>query len=247
MKIYNTLIIGCGYASVGYAMADRNTIICEEHQVCDANFYLPLSTFKYTPYTPKTKGGECLNNVFKDLSLFSGDMQNTNAFECAFCKYLVENNIDILLKCRVIKTDKMPDGIFDVTIQTNEGLSHIFARKILNSTGIYEQKFLTVLFKTHDIDSAKRSLLSAFENSKIEEAFYKDRYAIHIKIEDADENTAKYLIYKKWCKLDTDSKIVYIAPVFSGAEDKNNKLCDTNYKNPVEAFEAGYLFGEEAL
>ena len=245
MNIYDTLIIGCGYSSVGYAQANKNTIICEEHQVCDTNFYLPLSSFSHTPYIAETEEGKKLQKAFDDLSIFSKNSQNTNGFECAFCNYLVENPANILLKCRVINASKK-DDIYDVTIQTNEGLSHIYARQIIDCTNTPKQKVITVLFTSTHIEDTKDALLSAFDGSVIEEAFYKNRYAIHISTDDKDENTAKLYIYNKWCELDTDAKIVYIAPVFSSEENPLNILCDANYKNPVEAFEKGYKFGKEA-
>ena len=245
MNIYDTLIVGCGYSSVGYSTANKNTIICEEHQVCDTNFYLPLNTFSYTPYTPKTTEGKKLQKAFDDLSIFSGEFQNTNGFECAFCNYLVENPTNILLKCRVIKVEKN-NGVYDVTIQTNEGLSHLHTRQIIDCTNASKQKVITVLFTSFDIEATQKALLSAFNGAVIEKAFYENRYAIHISVGDEDENTAKLYIYNKWCKLDTDSKIIYIAPVFSREENTTNILCDANYQNPIEAFEKGYSYGKEA-
>ncbi len=246
MKIYDTLIKGCGYAPAGYAAANKNTIICEEHQICDTNFYLPLNTFCHTPYAPVTVEGKKLQKVFDDLSIFSEKYQNTNAFECGFCKYLVESPLDILLKCRVIKAEKK-DDIYIVTIQTNEGLSHLYARQIIDCTNTPKEKIITVLFTSSDIQHTKKALLSAFDNAIIESTFYKSRYAIHIDVGNSDENTAKLHIYNKWRTLDTDSKIIYIAPVFLKEKNPSNILCDVNYKNPIEAFERGYNYGKEAV
>jgi hypothetical protein len=36
-----------------------------------------------------------------------------------------------------------------------------------------------------------------------------------------------------------------MTPVFYSNKSEN-KLCDENYKNPIEAFEAGYLYEREA-
>lgn len=244
MNIYNTLIIGCGYAAVGYAQANKNTIICDEHQVCDTNFYLPLNTFSYTFYAPETAEGKKLQKAFDDLSIFCGEFQNTNGFECAFCNYLVENPANILLKCRVIKAEKNND-VYDVTIQTNEGLSHLYTRKIIDCTNAPREKIITVLFTSFNIEETKKALLSVFDGAVIEKAFYENRYAIHINVGNNDENTAKLYIYNKWCELNTDSKIIYIAPVFLREENPDNILCDANYQNAVEAFEKGYNYGKE--
>ena len=232
MHIYDTLIKGCGYAAAGYTAANKNTIICEEHQVCDTNFYLPLSSFCHIPYTPETEEGRKLKQEFDDLSIFTDKSQNTNGFECAFCNYLVENPLNILLKCRVIKADKK-DDIYDVTVQTNEGLSHIYTRKIIDCTNTPKEKVITVLFNCLNIEDTKKVLISAFEGAVIEKAFYENRYSIRINVGEHDENIAKLYIYNKWRELETDSKIVYIAPVFLREENPLNILIDANYKNPI--------------
>ena len=245
MKIYDTLIIGCGYASVGYAKANPNTVICEEHQICDTGFYLPLRSFAYSHYSPKSEAGVRLKAVFDELSLFKNSSQNTNGFESAICKYLVANPSDILLKCRVIGYKLNSDGIIDATVLTNEGLSHVFTRKILNSVSSVPQNRLTVLFTTDDIEAEKEFLLSSFEDATIEPAFYEGRYALHLKCNKADENAVKLWIYHRWCEIKTSAKILYIAPIFYGDKVPSNPLCDTNYQNPVEAFEAGYFCARE--
>lgn len=245
MHVYETLIIGCGYYSAGYAAAKGNCIICEEHQVCDTSFNLPLRSFSYTPYVPKTKEGNTLFNCFNSLSLFKNEKQNAHAFEIAFCKYIVGSKIKVLLKCRVIKTVMREDGIFDVTIQTNEGLNHLFAKKILNTVNSSADKMYTVLFVCNDIEKEKNKLLAAFNSSTVEPAFYDGRYALHLTTpNNADENYIKCEVYNTWLSIDTDAKILYMAPTFyeNGSDCEH---CDVNYKNPIEAFEAGYRYAKE--
>ena len=246
MHVYDALIIGCGYASVGYATAKKNVIICEERQICDNNFYLPLSSFTYEPYVPKTDAGVKLKGVFDELGLFDGVTQNVNGFECAFCKYIVENPVEVLLKCRVLSYQKNADGIYDVNVYTNQGITHIFAKEVLNSVLLPKQKVITVLFTTDDIKNDKSALLSAFNESEVEPAFYSGRYALRVKVDELDENSAKTFIYEKWQKLNVKAKIIYIAPIFLG-EENQNPLNDANYKNPIKAFESGYFLAMEKL
>ena len=244
MKVYDTLIIGCGYFSVGYASFSENTVICEEHQICDTSFYLPMRCFGYKPYSPKTEDGMKLFDTFNSLSLFRESEQNTNGFEFAFCKYITEKGINVLLKCRVIYVKEQEDGIFDVTIQTNEGLNHLFAKKIIDTTHEPEKKYFTVLFVCDDIEKVKDKLLAVFNGAQIEHAFYPGRYAIHFPAFDTDENLIKLEIYKKWQTLDVNAKILYMAPIFYG-ESNADKLFDGNYDNPIEAFESGYIYAKE--
>ena len=244
MNVYNTLIIGSGYFSVGYAAACPNTVICEEHQICDTGFYLPLRSFRYKHYSPKTEEGSNLLSIFDSRSLFGEREQNTNGFEFALCRYIVEKQLDLLLKCRIIEIRQQPDRIYDVTVQTNEGLTHLFAEKILDTTNRSGERFFTVLFVCDDIEAGKGKLLSAYSGAQIESAFYQGRYALHLPAHGTDENRIKLEIYKKWCALDIDAKILYMAPVFYEMAGEN-RLCDGCYENPIEAFEAGYFYAKE--
>ena len=244
MKVYDTLIIGCGYFSVGYAAACQDTVICEEHQICDTGFYLPMRSFRYKHYSPKTEEGMRLYDLFSSLSLFGEREQNTNGFEFAICKYIAEKQADILLKCRVIRIKKGEDGIYDVTVHTNEGLSHIFAKKILDTTRVTGERRFTVLFLCDDIENIGGKLTAAFCGAEIEPAFYPNRYALHLLARDTDENRIKLEIYEKWRELGIDAKILYMAPVFYG-EGAPDKLSDSNYENPIQAFEGGYFYAKE--
>ncbi len=244
MKVYNTLIIGSSYSSIGYAAACPDTVICEEHQICDTSFYLPLRSFRYKHYSAKTEEGRRLFNAFNSLSLFTREQQNTNGFEFALCKYVSEKQLDILLKCRVICAEKRADNIYDVTVQTNEGLTHLFAKRVLNMTNDSGEKRFTVLFVCDNPEKAKNELLAAFSGARTESAFYPNRYALHIPTGGMDENRIKLDVYEKWRELDVDAKILYMAPVFYN-DSRADKLCDDNYDNPIEAFEAGYFYALE--
>ena len=93
MDIYDTLIIGSGYTSAGYAASHPGTLICEERQAVDTSFYLPLSGFCHHPYAPRSGEGKKLLEIFESMSLFQGGLQNTNGFEAALCTYLAKGGI----------------------------------------------------------------------------------------------------------------------------------------------------------
>lgn len=243
--IYDTLLIGCGFLATGYATQKKNTCIVEEHQMCDSAFTLTLPSFQYTPYTLKTAEGERLFEIFHSLSLFSEGEQNTSAFECALSKYLIEKEICPILKCRVIEITKREDGICEVLVQTNGGLDTILAKKVIHTTSRVRKKYMTVLFVSEDSPSLKNALLSLFQGSDMENAFYDGRYALHIPIADEyDENAAKVYIYKKWNEAIVTAKILYIAPLFSGVVSEG-ALSDLRFTNPIEAFEYGIALAKE--
>ena len=239
--IYNTLIIGCGYFSVGYAVSDGNSMICEESQICDTRFYLPLKSFRSNPYSPKTAEGARLLDVFTRLSLIEGESLNTCGFECGFCKYITETDANILLKCRVVGISE-ENGVYDAKIQTNEGLSHLYAKKILRAFSEETNKRFTVLFTAEDIVSVSAELKDAFPGATLEPAFYRGRYALHITWEDYDENTVKLAVYNTWNEKNIKAKIIYMAPAF--AVDSQNPCSDDFYDNPIKAFEAGYFYAK---
>ena len=245
MHIFDTLIIGSGYFSAGYAL-HGNCIICEENQVCDNHFYLPLRDYTYVPYAPKTEEGKRLQEIFVDLGLFSETVQNLNGFESGFCKYLTDSDIEILLKCRVIRAEKMENGIYDITIHTNEGLLHKYAKQVIDTREPQKDTWFTILFTSENIEADKEQLLRTFDGAYVEKAFYENWYALHIKTESYNENDIKLYVYNQWKALDIHGKILYMAPVFYSKCEDNNVLLDSTYKNPIKAFEAGYFYAKEA-
>ena len=242
MNIYDSLIVGSGYSSVGYASANANTLICEEHQICDTGFYLPMRTFRYVPYVPRSAVGEELFRIFNSLSLFDGKCQNLSGFEYAISRYIADKGINLLLRCRAVNISPLPDGILDVTLSCSEGLVHVLTRKIIDTTATGGRKKYTVLFVTDKIETERDKILAALDGAQIEPAFYKGRYALHLSPESTDENLVKLEIYKKWKSLDTSAKILYMSPVFYS--EGTSVLCDGKFLNPIEAFEAGYFYKE---
>ena len=49
MEQFDTVLIGSGYSSIGYAVGNKKTLIVEEQEIADTHFYLPLRSFRYTP------------------------------------------------------------------------------------------------------------------------------------------------------------------------------------------------------
>ncbi len=246
MHLYDAVIIGSGYGSVGFALKNGNSIIIEENQCADPNFYLPLKNFSYTEYTPVTDLGKKLNSVFEKYNLFKGGYMCTNALEAAFCEFLINEDVEILLKARVVNCKKLDDGTFEVTVITSEGLITIHTKNLFDTRPSKDaKKYLTVISMTENIDPAIKILSEVFENSTFEKAFYDDRFAMYLPVENTcDVNEALIYIHDKWLTAKVDAKILYVAPVFATKADKNNVLFpkDYNFSNPIEAFEAGVLF-----
>lgn len=243
MHVYDALIIGSGYSAVGYALKNGNSIIIEETQCCDSQFYLPLRSFVCDDYSPVTDLGKRLNSVFEKYNLFKDGYMCTNAFEPAFCEFLRTEKVEIFLKSRVVNYIKT-DGIFEITVISSEGLSTIYAKNVFDTRPQKDAKrFLTVLSMTKDIDSAIKLLSNTFEDATFEKAFYDDRFAMHLPAEILDINEMLINIHDKWLLAGTEAKILYVAPVFFTEKDSSVDFPkDYNFSNPIEAFEAGILF-----
>ena len=240
MEHFDTVLIGSGYTSVGYAAAHGSTLIVEEQEIADTHFYLPLRSFCHIPYIPKTDGGRALDAIFRELALFVGDRQNTNGFECALCRYLNEHPLPILLKCRVVDREEA-DGGQILTLSTNEGLLRVFARHVIDTRTRGERR-LTVLITAKERDAAVQAAKST--GWAIEDGFYPDQYALYAPDTGLDENSVKPIIYESVAGL-SGIRLLAIAPVYAHA-GVGATLSDDDFDNPIAAFEAGYLLGKEA-
>ena len=237
MEHFDTVLIGSGYSSIGYAMGNESTLIIEEQEIADTHFYLPLRSFRYTPYIPKTKEGAALDDTFRTLGLFEGDKQNTNGFEPALCRYLEKNPVSLLLKGRVAESEEA-DGGHILTVSTNEGLLRVFAKRVYDTRGTGEGS-LTVLITAEDpADASRAAEVTGWE---LEEGFYPDWFALHIPDTGLDENRVKLAVHEALSGL-AGVRLLAIAPVYA-KRSTSVLLCDDSYDNPIAAFEAGYLLG----
>ena len=239
MQQYDTVIIGSGYSSVGYALARGGCLIVEEGEVADTHFYLPLRSYRYYPYTPKTPEGERLAAEFEELALFGAEAQNTNGFECALCRFLEKMPVDLLLKARVVRREEAEGGI-RLTLSTNEGLLHVLCRRVIDtrSTGA---DYLSVLITAEC--EADAVAVSERLGWPMEPAFYEGQYHLRAPFAE-DENGAKLPIHAAIAGA-TGVRLLAIAPVFACA-GTGSALSDDDYLNPIAAFEAGYRMGKEA-
>ncbi len=240
MQLYDTVLIGSGYCSVGYAVANGNTLIVEEQEIADTHFYLPLRAFHHTPYTPRTEEGRALDGVFRSLCLFSEDRQNVNGFECALCRYLEERSIPLLLKCRVVHRTEA-DGQTVLTLSTNEGLLTVGCRRVIDtrSTG---PRSLSVLVCPRGEEELSR--IAELTGSRPTPAFYPGQYLLRLAARGLDENRIKPEVHDLLSGVE-GLRILAIAPVFA-AEGVGAPLSDDDYDNPIAAFEAGYALSKEA-
>ena len=240
MKEYDTLLIGAGYSSFGYAAAREGCLVVEEQEIADTHFYLPLRSFLHTPYTPKTAEGRRLAKHFDALSLFAGGRQNANGFEVALCRYLAERPLSLLLKTRVVRTRREGDRTV-VTLIGNGGLSEVSCRRVIDTRAGSGER-LTVLIKADTPAEAKAAAEKG--GFAMSEAFYPGQYALFAPVK-GDLNVAKLRVAEA-LRGAAGVRVLAMAQAPS-ARSERRPLSDDDFENPIAAFEAGYRLGEEEV
>ena len=243
MRIYDTLIIGSGYTSLGYAATASDTLIVEERQICDTVFYLSLPTYSFDRALPVAEEGRAFYKYYSDRGLFCGGMQDLNAFESAFCAYALENDIEILLKSRVINSTLTDGGIYEARVISPSGIITVCAKRIIDMRSREGKGSLTLLFSVRDKKSDVASLKTAFPGAIVEQAFYPDRYAVHVPTED-DYITAKKKAHALCHGINGGARLIYTAPAIYLKRDEGGVPTDNAFSDPVSAFAAGVAYAK---
>lgn len=244
MRNCDTLIIGSGHAAMGIATACQDVLICEESEFCDGGFSLTLKQFARDGYRPQTEAGKELLACYESLGLISDTLQNCSALEIGLSRFALQRNVPILLKCRVVRVEQTEDG-YAALLLTNAGLERVRAKRVVDTRG-KGKKRLTVQFTLQDAESLDR-VRSLFPEGEVERDFYPDRGVLHLPAE-GDYNQALCCLYDRWAEGEPEKKILLIAPrLETVAEEGAEAPTDSAYRDPIAAFEAGYLWGKGAV
>ena len=238
MKEFDTLIIGCGYASVGYALAKGNCLIVEEGETADTYFYLPLKDYIAKDYTPVCQEAKQLKCIFEQMNIYGDGMINLNKLECAFCEFISQTNVKIYFRTNVVEIKKQKDG-YVATLLTVNGLTDVKAKKILDARATEQgDTTITLLFASEQPEQDKLLLEKAFLGAKVQQAFFKDRYALTIP---TTKNYSKTLVevLDKWKQVNPTAKIIYFAPKLYVENQGVCDLYDGRYTCPEQALESG--------
>ena len=245
MKIYDTLLLGSGYYSVGYAEARGNSLIVEEGQVVDTSFYLPMRGFSAEWIQPTTAGGERLYACIKNMGLIDQRGLCVNGLESALARHCLDIGAPLRLKCRAVRR-RTEGELTAVTLQSNEGLCEVYAREVVDTRphgAVWYQNFLVTADSYQEIVAPIRT---AFPGAEIDFAFYRGRCVITIPAAGYDENSIKRMIHARFPRVE-GLKLLYIAPAFmAGRGGCIGQPGDAGCYGPVEAYDAGYRAGEVA-
>ena len=244
MKKYQTLIIGSSFSSIGYAIANKDTLIVEQTEMLDTSFYLPMRGFSKCDYEPKTELGCELYSIFRERGIITDEGQNVSAFEIGLCRFAEKHAPNVYLKCRVIES-KQENGFFTVTLLHNGGIETVEAKKVIDTRETKSgKKCLAVIFDCPEKDISDGEISVAFPEDEVKTSFYKNRYVLYANVKSEDINDAKCEIYEKWKKLE-GYRILYTAPAFYYPDAQYPQLCDGRFENPIAAFEDGIRLAKE--
>ena len=183
--MYETVILGSGYFSFGYAYTHKNTLIIEETQLADPHFFGELRGFELDCVRPTSKGGAELYDAFLNDGVLKDGRLAVNELESAFCRFIKGFEPEILLGSFCTDIEKTDEG-YDITVCNNEGLSRVSAHRIID---------------TRQRGGRSINILLALKDGKmpnvgqIAPAFYGDRAVWSVEFEDeTDVNKAKSLI-----------------------------------------------------
>ena len=231
--MYNTIILGSGYYSAGYALVHENCLIIEKSQLCDVNFYGTYSGFCDDGYEPKTHKGKQMKEYFNSFGVLRDTKINVNALESVFCSFINDKPIKILLNTECISV-KEADGAYCVKIYNNAGIDCLYAKKVID-TRSKNKNCLNILAELDDEAYKKLS-----QKHDVKAAFYKDEYVIGYKT-DKEINTAKLDFYNEWKSTAElkNSRIISFAYQMSG------DCLDLSFGNIFKAFDLGVMQGAE--
>ena len=180
--MFDTVILGSGYFSLGFAMNHKNTLIIEDTQLLDPNFYGVLSGFDMKVEKPSAKGAVALYEAFVKEGIVGEHGLAANELEPALCRFVGNKMPGVLLGTFCVGVEKTPDG-YEVSLCNNEGVSRIFAKNVIDTRVAYGNciKFLIA------VNDGKEPALSS-----LYPAFYGDQRVAEVRFDrNIDINDAK--------------------------------------------------------
>ena len=181
-KIFDTVVLGSGYFSLGYAATHENTLIIEDTQLLDPNFYGTLSGFGMKSEKLCAKGAASLYNAFVNEGIVGEDRLAVNELEPALCRFVEGKAPNILLGTFCIGVKKTDCG-YEISFCNNEGINRVLAKRVID-TRIACGNRMNILVAVKD---QKEPELSA-----VSKAFYDDQRLIELDFDgNIDINDAK--------------------------------------------------------
>lgn len=255
MRQYQTIILGSGYFSFGYAATHEDVLIVEATQLADPHCYGTLDGFAWNGKMPDAKGARGLYDALVGDGVVMDGRISVNELESAFCRFLAADMPEILLGTFCTHVDKTEGG-YDLTLCNNEGLSHVFAKNVID-TRIGQGNRLGVLVY---LAAGKEPCISSVDGVTVavEPAFYNDHRLITLTFKgEVDENRAKQRslsvieegLRASGSKILQMSYRLFGAPILSPWRDDRGvvHIDQRAFGNLFEIYEKGEMWCDEAF
>ncbi len=239
---FETVILGSGYFSLGYATTHENTLIIEDTQLVDPHFFGTLSGVESNVEKPTAIGAAALYEALVNEGVVKAGKLAVNELEPAVCRFIADKKLNVLLGTFCTAIEREGDG-YKIEICNNEGLNTVRAQKVIDMRLEYGNRM---------------NLLVAVNDGKIPDlpcvtpAFYDDQRIIELTFAEAcDINEAKLRILdlqnelcKAGARIVCTSYRMFGAPHFEPYTDENGILHvdETAEGGIFAAYEKGELW-----
>ena len=241
MRATDTLIIGSGYAALGYAVVHPDTLIVEERELCDTSFCFPQRGYDEIG-APTDSAARELYEYYAERGLVRDGRLNVGALEMGMCSFMLDRGVRVLLKCRAVSVERTSEQVYFVTLINGAGIEHVTARRVIDMRPVGDRKTLTVLF-TADPEAADE-VSAAFPEGSVTPAFYEGRYALTLPAS-REYIEEKRRVIDRWRSAEHGARLLYIAPALAQRADRADPLRDSYFDSPFDAFSAGVEYARE--
>ena len=240
--MYETVILGCGYFSLGYAYSHDDTLIIEETQLADPHYFGTLEGFGTTCVKPTSVGGAALFDAFGSDGVLANGKLAVNELEPALCRFVKGFEPEILLGSFCTDIKKTLRG-YDITFCNNEGLGVVSAKRVIDTRQRGGNRMNLLLA----VDESKRLNLENVSN-----AFYDNQKVWSVELDGTNDiNEAKSRIIELYgdslreagARIITTSYRMFGEKGVEPYTDETEilKVNEIVWNDPFEAFEKGEL------
>lgn len=242
MRRYDTVIVGSGFYSFGYAAAHPNTLIVEETHLTDRHFSGCLRGFSCANKPLNAPIAKALAAYMREHGIVRGNQICVPALEAGLCAFFADRAFDVLLGTTCMEIEKSGEE-YRLSLCNNEGLSNVAAKRVID-TRVYGGNVLNVLVQGK-IDNIVQGI-------SVNDAFYNEQKILSLYFGNGvDINRAKSEAYPRLRELltPTGATVLQMAyrmysaePTAPFADDKGiSRIDESFFGDPFTAFEKGEL------
>ena len=242
MRRYDTVIVGSGFYSFGYAAAHGNTLIVEETHLADRHFSGCLRGFSYADAPLSAPMAKALAAYMREHGIVCGDRICVPALEAGLCAFFADCSFEVLLGTTCTEIEKDGEG-YRLLLFNSEGISTVSAKRVID-TRVCGGNVLNIL--------VQGGIGNIVQEVSISNAFYSGQKILSLHFgNETDINRAKAEAYPRLRELlmPTGATVLQMAyrmyraePSVPFIDDKGVwRIDESFFGDPFTAFERGEL------